>query len=80
MHSFALNIAASVLEHRQRLGILKEIDADLFQNRFGIGLDDLSRFICQDINRRQVAGDIGCRLCNAARAELPTGVTPTTSP
>jgi len=80
MHTLALHIAAGVLEHCQRLGILEEINTDLFQNGLGIGLDDLGCLICQDIDRRQVAGDIGCRLCTAAGAELPAGVTPASTP
>ena len=80
MHTLATHIAASILEHRQRLGILKKVDTDLFQNGLGIGLDDLGCLICQDIDRRQVAGDKGCRLCTATRTELPAGVTPASTP
>ena len=80
MHTLALHIAASVLKHCQRLRILEEINTDLFQNGLGIGLDDLGCLICQDIDRRQIAGDKGCRLCTAARTQLPAGVTPASTP
>jgi len=59
MHTLATDITAGVLEDRQRLFILEKIDADLFKDGLGIGLYDLGRLVAQDIDRRDVAGDVG---------------------
>ncbi len=44
-HPLALNISARLFPKGQRLGVIGEIDADLFENGFGVILDDLQRLV-----------------------------------
>ena len=80
MHTLAADIAPGILEQCQRLCIFQKIDTDLFQNGLGIGLDDFSCLVGQNIDGRCVAGDEGRRLRPAARTQLPPRITSTTTP
>ena len=59
VHPLALHIGAGRLPHGERLGIVAEIDADLFQHPFGIGLDEAQALLAQHLVERDVAPDIG---------------------
>ena len=70
MHPLAADIASGVAKDLKRLGILEKIDPDLLQNGLGIGLDDLRRFVAQDVDRRDLAGDVGrCLLYTSDAAD-----------
>jgi len=57
-HPFALDHRAGLAPAVQRGGVLDEIDADLFQHGFGIGLDDLQRFFAEDVEVGDLALDV----------------------
>jgi hypothetical protein len=56
-HALAFDIGAGLAPAVQRGGVLDEPDADLFQHRFGVVLDDLERLFVQDLEVRDVALD-----------------------
>jgi hypothetical protein len=52
-HPLAFDIGAGLAPAVQRGGVLDEVDADLFQHRFGVVLDDLERLFVQDLEVRE---------------------------
>ena len=49
MHALALDVGAGLFPQLQRLGVVAEIDADLFQHRVGIALDQRQAFLVQEL-------------------------------
>ena len=85
MHPLAPHIGACGFPQLQRGRVLDEIDADFFQHRLGVVLDDLKRFFVQNLEIRDVALDEprGFErhrrpLCPPGRTTTPTGTTPPT--
>jgi len=50
--------SAPAARHRRKDSGSRETHADLLQNRFGIGLDDLDRFGAKQFDYRQLAADV----------------------
>src|SRR5690606_35488663 len=74
MHPLALYIRAGSLPQFQRLGIVAELNSDLFQDRIGIGLDKRQALLIQNLIERHLAPDIGHLLTRAAAgARRPAG-------
>ena len=59
VHALALHVGAGVAPQAQGLGVAAELDADLLEDRLGIGLDDLHRLAAQQLHGRELAADIG---------------------
>ena len=53
-HTLAVDIGARVFPERQSLGVIDEVDADLFEHRLGIRLDDRERLFVQDVEIRDI--------------------------
>ena len=75
MHALALDVGAGLLPHRQRFGVVAELDADLLEDPVGIGLDQRDAFLVENLVDLYAAADIGELLprpaagtCGAARA------------
>ena len=48
-HTLAIDVGARVLPECQGLGVVDEVDADLFEHRLGIRLDDRERLFVQNV-------------------------------
>ena len=57
-HPLTLDVCAGIAPTLQRLRIVDEIDADLLQHGLGVVFDDLDRLIRQDLEIRDIAGDV----------------------
>src|SRR5690606_22310176 len=62
----APNVRAGFLPQSQRLGVVAELDADLFEDQVGIGLDQAQAFLVEDFVFANLAGDVGKRRTGAA--------------
>ena len=72
MHALALDVGAGLFPQRERLGVVAEDDADLFQHRVGVLLDQRQPFLIEDLIDVDLAldiGELGAR--TAARARCP---------
>ena len=49
MHALALDVGAGLLPQLQRFGVVAEDDADLFQHRVGILLDQRQPFLVEHL-------------------------------
>src|SRR5213595_4264731 len=57
-HPLALDVGARVLPDLERLRILAEIDADLFEDRVGVVLEKFQSLAPQHLVIRDLAGDV----------------------
>ncbi len=73
-HPLALDVGAGLLPDRQGLGVVAELDADLFEDGVGVGFDDLQGLFAQDLEDRDLAldeGSLGRMVAAARRAPGP---------
>ncbi len=66
MHARALHVGAGFLPQRQRLLVVAELDADLFEDQVGVRLDQRQPFLVEHLVVRELAADEG-KLDAAAR-------------
>ena len=66
MHALALHVGAGVLPQLQRLGVVAEDDADLFQHRVGVLLDEGEALLVEHLVDLDLAADVGELLAGAA--------------
>jgi hypothetical protein len=59
MHAAALHVGAGGLPHRERLGVVAELDADFLQHRVGIGLDEGKAFLVEHLIDLDAPADVG---------------------
>ena len=53
--------------HSQRLGVVAEVDADLFQHRVGIVLDEVEALLVEHLVERDLALDVSACLTPSPR-------------
>ena len=81
-HPLALHVGARVLEERQCLLVLDDVDADLFQDGLGVLLDQRKALFAQHLEGREPSGDELVLLCGAGapflapRLSTATAATP----
>ena len=56
-----VNVGASILEERESLRKIVELDADFFEDGFSVVLDQLERFVVENVEVGNIAFDIGSR-------------------
>ena len=65
--SLAFNLGPRLFPALQSFRTINEIDADFFQNRFGVVLDNLERFLVQNLEIRNItldkSGGFDCARC-----------------
>ena len=59
MHALALDVGAGLLPQLQRLGVVAKDDADLFEHRVGVLLDQRQAFLVQHLIDVDLALDVG---------------------
>src|SRR6185369_1476782 len=58
---------------RQRLGVATELDADFLEDRVGVVLDEGQALLAQDLEGRELAGQVGDVLGMGGKAERLSG-------
>ena len=78
-NTFTIDIGSGIFPALQRARIVDEVNADLSQNGFRIGFNDLQRFCVEDLEIRNIPFDIFCSFDSNCGALGPAGGTTTAS-